>query len=192
MQSTNRTAVLTPPTIEPITLQQARNQCNLSPSDTAHDDKLTLLIQAAREQWENDTDTAVMQQTLTMTLPYFSLEIHLQKRPVQSVVSIVYYDTLDVLSTVDTNIYSLDAPNRIIRENYLKDWPMTLDRWDAVKVTYIAGYASTSEVPAVAKQAMLLLVAHYFENADMIMSESMMTVSTYEQLVRRFMRSNYP
>ena len=119
MQSTNRSAILTPPTVEPITLQQARSQCNLSPSDTAHDDKLILLMQAAREQWENDTDTAVMEQTLTMTLPYFPLEIHLQKRPVQSIVSITYYDTLDTLSTVPTNIYSLDIPNRIIREKYL-------------------------------------------------------------------------
>jgi uncharacterized phiE125 gp8 family phage protein len=187
-----RATLLQAPALEPVTLSEAKKQCEIAESDTAHDDKLTLLMQAAREQWENDTDTAVMEQTLTMTLPYFPLEIHLQKRPVQSVVSITYYDTRDILATVPTEIYSLDIPNRIIRENYLKDWPMTIDRWDAVTVTYIAGYELVANVPAIAKQAMLLLVSHYFENPDMMMSEAMMSVATYEHLVRRFMRSTYP
>jgi hypothetical protein len=39
---------------------------------------------------------------------------------------------------------------------------------------------------------MLLLVGHYFENRDMLMSDAIQTMKPYEALVTRFMRSNYP
>jgi uncharacterized phiE125 gp8 family phage protein len=190
--NTNRSIVVTPPAIEAVTLTQAKKQLELSPSDTTHDSQITLLIQAAREQWENDTDTAVMQQSLSMTLPYFPLEIHLQKRPVQSVTSITYYDTADNLATVPTSIYSLDIASRVVRENYLKDWPMTVDRWDAVTVNYIAGHASAATVPAIAKQAMLLLIGKYFENRDLLANDLIYKDGAYEALVARYMRSTYP
>jgi uncharacterized phiE125 gp8 family phage protein len=66
-------------------------------------------------------------------------------------------------------------------------------RWDAWTITYKVGYSEDgSKVPAIAKNAMLMLVAHYFENRDMLMAEAMQTMRPYEALVLRYMRSSYP
>lgn len=189
MLTTSRATVVTGPTSEPVTLAQARKQLELSPSDTAHDDQLSLLIQAAREQWEHDTDSALLTQTLSVALPYFA-EVELPKRPIQSITSVTYYNEADVLQTLSTSIYDLDKPRRLVRLKTLQTWPSVATRWDAATITYVAGYASVAAVPAIAKQAILLLVGNYFENRDMI--GSAMSLAAYENLVMRFRRASYP
>lgn len=190
----SRASLVTGPTSEPITLAQAKKQLEISPSEADHDDHIELLIQAAREQWEHDTDSACLTQTWKVNFETaYEDEIYLPKRPVASITSVKYYDTSNVQQTLATTVYGLDSANRAVRLKYLQDWPTTvLDRWDAWEITYVCGYASVALVPAIAKQAMLLLVAHNFENRDMIMSESLQTLSVYEALVKRFMRSSYP
>lgn len=189
----SRATLVTGPTSEPITLAEARKQCELSPTDTAHDDHLTALIQAAREKFEHDTDSAVLTQTWSVTLEDLNDdEIYLPKRPIQSITHIKYYDSLNALQTMSTSIYSLDAAARAVRLNYLQVWPFILNRWDGVTVTYVCGYTSTSAVPQIYKQAMKLLIAHNFENRDMLMSEGMQTLPAYEMIVRAFGRSTYP
>lgn len=189
MLTTSRATVVTRPTVEPVTLEQARKQLELSPTDTAHDDQLSLLIQAAREQWEHDTDSAVLTQTLSVTLPYFQ-QVELPKRPIQSVTSIYYYNEADANTLLSTSIYDLDKPRRLVRLKALQTWPSTGARWDAVTITYVAGHASVAAVPAIAKQAMLLLIGNYFENRDMI--GGAMGLAAYENLVSRFRRASYP
>lgn len=189
MLTTSRATIVTQPASEPITLAQARKQLELSPSDTAHDDQLSLLIQAAREQWEHDTDSALITQTLSVTLPYFQ-EVVLPKRPIQSITSVYYYNEAEANTLLATSVYDIDKPNRLLRLKALQSWPSTYSRWDAVTVTYVAGYTSIAAVPAIAKQACLLLVGHYFENRDMI--GGAMSLGAYENLVARFRRATYP
>ena len=189
----SRATLVTAPASEPITLTQAKKQLEISTSDTTHDDHITLLIQTAREQWEHDTDSACLTQTWSVNLEMVrDDEIYLPKRPVQSITSITYYDGDNTQQTLSTSIYGLDAASRAVRLKYLQVWPTMVERWDAMTVTYVCGYTSSSLVPAAAKQAMLLLVGHYFENRDMLMSDAMLSLPTYEALVRRFMRSSYP
>lgn len=187
-----RPTVSIAPTSEPITLLQAKKQCELSPSDTAHDDHLTLLIQAAREQWEHDTDSAVMSQTVYVHASSFGGELYLPLSPISSITSIQYYDSANTLQTLSSSIYSLNATEGEIELKYQQVWPSTAARWDAVKVTYVVGYATAAVVPAIAKQAMRLLIGHYFENRDMLMSDALTTMRAYENLVKRYMRSSYP
>jgi uncharacterized phiE125 gp8 family phage protein len=71
--------------------------------------------------------------------------------------------------------------------------PATASRWDAWTIQYKCGYSQDGQsVPEAAKAAIKLLVAHYFENRDMLMSEALQTMRPYEMLVRRYMRSSYP
>lgn len=62
-------AVKTGPAGEPVTLPEAKDQLQIT--DTVHDAYLTGLIQAAREQAENFTSRALLQQTFTMYLDSF-------------------------------------------------------------------------------------------------------------------------
>jgi len=189
---TSRAMLVTAPVSEPITLAEAKKQLELSPTDTAHDAQLSLLIQAAREQWEADTDSACLTQTWKVTAEEFDDdEIYLPKRPVQSITHVKYYDSGDVLQTLSTSVYDLDQSCRAVRLKNLQVWPAVSDRWDAITITYVAGYAQSYLVPAIAKQAMLLLVGYYFD-ANRGDNDRNSDQRAYEALVTKFMRSNYP
>lgn len=188
----SRPTVVTGPTAEPVTLVEAKRQLFLSESDTSQDAELTSRVQAAREQWEHDTDTVTMTTTLSATSDCFSgREIELTGRPIQSITSIVYYDSNDTLQTLSTSKYSFNPTEREIELAWNETWPATAIRWDAVKVTYVAGYSSIASVPAIAKQAILLLVAyyHYSNRGD---NDRQNDMRAYENIVKRYMRSTYP
>lgn len=188
----SRATLITGPASEPVTLVQAKKQLEIPQSDPSHDDHVALLIQAAREQWEHDTDSAVIEQTWMVNAECFcDDELYLPKRPIQSITSVKYYDSTNTQQTLSTSVYQLDAANRAVRLKYLQIWPTTLDRFDAVEIKYVCGYDDATAVPAVAKQAILLLIGHYFENRDMI-GNAMSEVVAYENLVKRFMRPTYP
>lgn len=189
---TSRPTVVTGPTAEPVTLAEAKRQLFLAESDTSQDAELVSRIQAAREQWEHDTDSAILTQTLSVTADGFrGREIILPSRPIQSVTHVKYYDDSDVLQTLSTSLYSLDINDRAVRLAWNATWPTTAIRWDAVTVTYVAGNTSLSAVPAIAKQAMQLLIAyyHYGNRGD---NDRPNDQRAYEALVRRWMRSSYP
>ncbi len=183
--------LVTGPTSDPITLSEAKKQLEIGISDTTHDTHLAGLIQAAREQWEHDTDSATCFATYRIRLAQWADGVELPKSPIHSITSIQYYDGANTLQTYPANQYQLHVD--AVRLAYLQVLPGTVARWDAWAITYKVGYSEDgSKVPAIAKNAMLMLVAHYFENRDMLMAEAMQTMKPYEALVLRYMRSSYP
>lgn len=188
----SKPTMVTRPTTEPVTLAEAKRQLFIAESDTSNDQELVSRIQAAREQWEHDTDSATLTQTLSVTAPAFAgREIILPSKPLQSVSWVKYYDDLDTLQTLSTSLYSVDLKERAIRLNWNITWPTTYIRWDAVQVQYVAGNSTISAVDAIAKQAMLLLITYYhFGNRGD--NDRPNDLRAYESLVRRFMRSTYP
>lgn len=191
MPTTIKAEVISGPSVEPLTLDQVKKQLEISVSDTTHDIQLASMIQEAREQWEHDTDSVTCYQTLRIKVSDFYDGFELPKGPVQSVTSLQYYDGNNNLQTYSAANYGLHKDE--IRLGYQVTLPAWSARWDAWAITYRSGYSQdASLVPAIAKRAMLLLVANYFENRDMLMSEAMQSQKAYEMLVRRFMRSSYP
>lgn len=183
--------IVTNPTAEPITLSEAKKHLEISVNDTTHDVQLSALIQAAREQWEHDTDSVTCYQTLRLRLPSWMDGQSLPRSPIHSITSIQYYDGGNTLQTLSPSIYQLHVDQ--IRIAYLQVLPGTSARWDAWSINYKAGYSQDGQlVPAIAKNAMLLLIGHYFENRDMLISEALQTMRPYEALVRRYMRASYP
>lgn len=176
--------------IEPITLAEAKQHLSIANGDTAHDTYVSSLIAAARQQWEQDTQAYLMQRTMVWKLPGLR-ELQFPHRPVTSIDSITYYDGANSQQTLATSLYDLDTANNAIRRTYLAVWPVTLGRWDAVQITYTLGrYTLVSEVDAISKQAMLLLIGYWFEQrGDMDRPNDM---AAYERLVQRHMRSSYP
>lgn len=188
----SRPTVVTGPTAEPITLAEAKRQLFLAETDTSQDAELISRIQTAREQWEHDTDSVLLTQTLSVTSECFGgREIELDSRPVQSITHIKYYDENDTLQTLSSSKYSFDPTEREIELKWNEVWPITAIRWDAVTITYVAGKTSIAAVPAIAKQAMLLLIAyyHYSNRGD---NDRPNDQRAYENLVKRYMRSSYP
>lgn len=190
MQALSKSIVTVQPTLEPLTLDEAKRQVYVATSDNSHDQHLIGLITAAREQWEHDTDTAVMTQTVRMQFDGFCSEkIPLLRRPIQSITSITYYDVGNISRTIASG-YSLNVNDRSVTLDFTADWPATYDRWDAVTVDYIAGYTTRTAIPMIAKQAILLLIGYYFEQRGD--GDRLYDMRAYENLVKRYMRSSYP
>lgn len=177
------------PTTEILTLSEAKKQLELSSSDTHHDSQLLDLIVQARDQVEHDTGLALQTQTIVQYFEDFG-EMHLARRPVQSITSIQYYDSSNQLQTLPASIYSLNEFEREIELAYDQTWPATVDRWDAIKVTFVAGYAQPYLVPPLLKRACLMLVGYYFEQRGD--NDRANDMRIYEQLVARHARPSYP
>jgi uncharacterized phiE125 gp8 family phage protein len=174
---------LTGPSVEPVTLDEAKAFARI---DTGYDDALvTSLIVRAREHCEAITGRQFITATYGLLLDRFptwcrpdvyrvterreGTDIIVPRPPLLSVDSITYLDTAGASQTVATSDYvvsTYDDPGRIALANG-KTWPQTLEQINAVTVAYTAGYgAAATAVPESIKQAMHMLVAHFYENRE--------------------------
>lgn len=159
-------AVTVEPTSEPLTREEAKR--NLRFSYDTEDIRIEALIKAARRYCETMTGRSFVTQTLALTLDRFPCDsepILLPRSPVQSVSSVAYYDTTNASQTLSASYYQTDLqslPPRIANV-YGRIWPGTYERMAAVTVTYVCGYTT---VPETLKQAMHLLVSHWFTNRE--------------------------
>jgi uncharacterized phiE125 gp8 family phage protein len=164
--------IITPPAIEPLTLAEAKAQCRV---DIDEDNALlATLISVARDTCERIAWRAFLTQTIELWLDAWpaSNSIALPRPPLQSVTKVEYYDTADAKSTLAGTVYSVDAisePGRL----WLKHdqaWPTTaLREHNAVCVTYVAGWTNPVDVPQSVRQAMLLLIGHWYENRESVL-----------------------
>ena len=145
--------IITQPSVEPITLAEAKLQCRVETTFTADDDLLNALITAVRQQVENLTRRALVQQTLELTLDCFPASgvIELPRPPLQSVTSVKFIDTDGTLTTVPASEYQVDTYREpgLVMPAYLESWDATRSDFNAVQVRYVAGYASGSPQDAV-------------------------------------------
>lgn len=139
----------------------------------AEDEKIYSLIIAARkvcEQWQN---RAYLTQTWTLTMDYFPAIIEPLRPKLITVTTLKYVDTAGAQQTLteDTD-YTVDiqsTPGRIYPV-YGEIWPTPRIVRNAIEVVYTAGYGATrASTPETVKQAMLLLLAHWFENREEIL-----------------------
>ena len=162
--------VITAVATEPVTLVEARLHLRLDLIGSTHpdDDLVTALITAAREYAESYTNRALAPQTLEMVLDCFPAgNIDLDLSPVSSVTSIKYTDVDGVEQTVSTSDYSLSAYGlaNTVSLAYDTVWPVTRAVRDAVRIRYVTGHTT---VPKAVKAAILILIAHLYENRDLV------------------------
>lgn len=164
--------VVTPPALEPVTLAEAKLHLRVDHDD--EDTLITALIVAAREQAETFCRRRLIETTLRLDLDRFPVNgapIRLPYPPAISVTSIVYLDQDGVSQTLDAAAYRFiaDPMGATIEPEFDYSWPITRQVGAAVQVTFKAGFGTTaaSVKPAI-KQAMLMLVGHYFENREAV------------------------
>lgn len=153
-------------TEQPINLDDVKKHTIIEITD---DDALVeSLIVAAVQYAENYTRRALMTQTWKLKLDSFPSLIKLYKNPVQSVSSIQYVDTDGNTQTESSSIYTVDtdAEPALIYEAYNQVWSSTRDIRNAVTITFVAGYATVDDVPQQIKQALYMLIAHWYKNRE--------------------------
>lgn len=170
-----RLTLVTPPQSEPVSLSEAKD--HLRELDADQDSLIGSLIVAARAYVEELTGRALMTQTWRLDLDcfpsgdYWGGKIELPRPKLQSVTSVAYYQQSDgVLTTIDSADYTVTLGGEFERgfvvPAYQDSWPIPRDVPGAVRVTYVAGYASAEDVPQPIKQYMLLLIGSMYENRE--------------------------
>lgn len=180
---------LVEPTVEPLTLAEAKLQCKVEFTDD--DTLISLLISAARDYAEKRIEQSLCTQTLQLTLDSFpapslmgvpfgrgySIPRHailLERPPVQSITSIQYLDMQNVLQTMPTSDYvdaTLGGTQRVddvvrITPVFGKIWPITMPQINSVRVRYVAGFGTADLVPPNIRAWMKLRVAALYENRE--------------------------
>lgn len=133
------------PTSYPITYAEAKKQCEIDDTDTAHDTYVKSLIMAATSKAEQ----YLHRRLITQTWKYYIDEwpscdyIELPFGRLQSVTSLKYTDSDGDVTTVSTDDYSVDTtsePGRIVLK-YDEVWPtVTLSPDNPIEVIFVCGY----------------------------------------------------
>jgi uncharacterized phiE125 gp8 family phage protein len=182
--------LVTAPSINPVTDAEVWNhlRLNLSGSpeqpsarEKATADQVIAAVTSHLDGRDGILGRALMPQTWELQLDRFpsSEEILLPLSPVISIDSIKYTDADGVEQTFSASNYSLSLETnwrpRVIL-GYDQSWPGTRSVQEAVRVRFQAGYASgnspedTTGMPSTLKQALLLLIGHFFENREAVVT----------------------
>lgn len=162
--------LITAPTSEPITIAEAKAHLRVVGADD--DAYIATLIVAARQAAEQATGRALMVQTWEVSFEQFKCGMKLPKPPIVSVTSIKYLDLDGSLQTLDPGQYELndyEEPVEILRP-YAVIWPATQRHENAVRIRYVAGYASAATVPQEIKSWMLLRIGLLYENRESVVA----------------------
>jgi len=145
-------------------------------TNTTEDPMLNALITVARLKVEELTSRALIDQTWDYRLDSFPAIIQPPLYPLDvttPVASLKYLNTSGVLTTLTlTTDYTVDfysEPGRVVPA-YGKSWPSTQAVPNAVTLQFKAGYGGAGDVPQLIKQAILVLIGHWYENREPIIS----------------------
>jgi len=153
-----------------LTLDEVKDHLRLMPGDTLQDDYLTRLLKAARQKVEDMTNRKFVTQTWNLNLTGWPSDDHidLPVAPIQSVPStgITYKMTTGNSTTFSSTNWDADTvaePGQVILRSEAS-WPSaTLYRTNPITIRFTAGYTTASKVPEPLRQATLLLISHYYE-----------------------------
>jgi hypothetical protein len=185
----------TPPASEPVTTAEAKAHLRISVS--SEDTYIGNLITAARQFCEDFTGRAFITQTWELWRDQFPARkacgndwrdgiteepisyvdgepgiIEFPKAPLISVTSVTTYNDSDVAAVFSAASYRVDTirePGRIALVRGAL-WPVDLRPTSAIKIVATCGYGTTgASVPMAIRQAILLIVAHCFENREPVL-----------------------
>lgn len=180
-------SVVTPPAVEPITLEEAKAYLRV---DFADDDPLIgALAVAARRAIEAHSHRVMIATTFDWQTDGFPLGggyfnrflrgmvgdpnwfptnagiLQLPRVPAYSLVSITYLDTAGNTQTADLSNFTLKGPAPAeLAPRYGFLWPVTLPQIGAVTIRFVAGEPDASTVPDDVKIAMKMLLSLWYEN----------------------------
>lgn len=161
--------LITAPTVQPLTLAQLKADLRI---DHANDDASIQRMMVEAQEWlERRLQLKLTPQTWEYTFDAFPVnEVALPFGPVQSIVSVKYFDTAGDDQTMASADYFVDAVSYSVRPKPwllpVVGWPATIDAVNAVRVTYVAGYVDAAAVPPSIVTAFRLKVREIFDGDD--------------------------
>jgi len=150
--------------LAPVTLAEAKAHLREDADD--QDGLIVSLIRAAAAMVEAHTGLILRARTVAFSAPEFGDRLLLPVRPVVSVTSIAY-DAQDGTEAAFTGYRVREFAGQVsIVPGFNAAFPEVEAIDGAVRVTAVAGYADNASVPHAIKQAVLLLVGHWFMSRE--------------------------
>lgn len=143
--------LVTPPEVEPVTVEEAKQYLRIDTNE--EDGMLESLIKAAREVLEQYTLRAFLRQTWELVLDQPDRYIYLPRPPV------IRVEELEAGGKIlEPGQYELVAGEVLV---------FKVATGGGVRVRYVAGFGDSPEdVPAMIRQAILMLAGHMYENRE--------------------------
>tara|TARA_R100001443_G_scaffold609_1_gene2464 strand:- start:335 stop:913 length:579 start_codon:yes stop_codon:yes gene_type:complete len=157
--------VITAASTFPVSLTEAKSHLKV---DTSADDTyIESIIKAATQLTEEYTNRFFINTVIQQYASSFAELQTLFKSKVNSVDSVLYYDSDNSLQTLSASVYDTQLnyePSQIQLADG-QSFPSITKRNDAVRVRYTVGYGSSaSDVPEIIKQAILLTIGNFYQN----------------------------
>ncbi len=160
--------IATAPTLEPITLEEAKDHLRLTSDFLEDDNYITLLIKAARKAAENYTSRAFLNTTFDLYQDEFFEEIEIGKGNISEVTSINYNDVSGDPQSLDLGLTFIDLNNLPALLKSTSTFPSTYSKgFNNVTIRFVAGFGATAaEVPEDIKTALKLIIARWYDNRE--------------------------
>lgn len=157
---------------EPVTLAEARAHCRVLSTD--EDTLITALIVAAREWVENFTGHILVQREVKQRISCFR-HPRLFAWPIAdgATVTATYVDSDGATQPITGARLIFGNGWAELATAFGSTWPTS---YGPSTVTVEAGYATADDVPQSMKQAILLLVGHWFANRESVSDKAMTEV----------------
>lgn len=162
-----RVRVVTPPSVEPITLAEARLHLRVDTIGGTHPDDTLIerLISAARAWAEKHTGLALAPQTWEAASNSFPADDEiLPGGAVDAIVSVKYReDAAGVETTLGASVYYLDPFDGTLSLAYGESWPSVRAVPNGVRILYTVGVGLVDDD---VRAAMLLVIGHLYANRE--------------------------
>lgn len=161
------------PASEPVSVSDVKTFLNIS---YATDDTIIgTMITSARYAIEQYTKRAFITQTVIAYYKRYDKQMNLPIQPVQSVTTVeTVADDSTTTLTANSDYYVKGVQDKYIDFTGVNSIPAGHSPYEnlaeyGLKVTYVAGYGSSSDVPQSIKDAIVRLAAYYYDNrADFV------------------------
>lgn len=160
---------LTGPAAEPVLLDEAKAHLRVVSSD--EDDLIARLISTARQHVETQAGLVLITQQLRHTRDRWPPGggVPLPVHPVQSVEAVRVYGADEAFAQLDpahTHLAKAGRPARLVLRAG-RQWPRPGRSHGGIEIDLTAGFGpAPHDVPGPLRQAVLLLLAHWFEHRE--------------------------
>lgn len=158
--------MVTPPDDLALDLDEVKAHCRVEIDDD--DDALEALIAAATDYVECDGSRTVVSTTFDLPVcGWWPGELAIPRPPLQSVTTVKYYDAAGTLATLTAGNYQVRTPWKqpgsiVWTPSYTLPSSQSGRQWPVV-IRFVAGIADPESIPKLVKQAMLLLIEHWYD-----------------------------
>lgn len=164
--------LVTKPTREPVTLEEAKAQLKVDFTDD--DVEIDRLIIAARGQVENDTRQRIVRQKWRLYYSCFADIMEVAPAFVREVDAIQYIDTDGATQTAATSLYDVDVSGQRVIRAYAQVWPSVRYQENPVWIdVWVGMYDETAspvdikaDIEEPIKQAVLMIVQHMYDGTE--------------------------